>query len=258
VDDRSEPTKLILENHVPEKLYLEKINKLPPRLQHIPALDRGRPPRVRGPGVRSDNSNTQFAALALWAARRRGLPLERTLALVVKRFRTSQSPTGGWGYGYGYTVGSGHNWFGSPTMTCAGLLGLAVGHGLAADIKGGGKGDGKDEAVARALKALSTGIGQEPKWSKRLGQDRFNLYLLWSVERVGVLYRLGKIGKVDWYTWGVDILLEHQLDDGSWCGYGYAGSDKTTDTCLALLFLKRVNLTQDLTQKLRLDVPDGE
>src|SRR5262249_20667033 len=153
----------------------------------LPVLDQGNKDPKQGPGVKSDNSNTQFAILALWAGRRHGVPLERTLALVVKRFRTSQYPTGGWNYGYAYTVGPENqkktrNWTGTASMTCAGLLGLAVGHGLAVDIKAGGGGTGKDEAVERALQALSTGIGHNPPWSKRLQQERYNLYLLWSVE----------------------------------------------------------------------------
>ena len=38
----------------------------------------------------TDNSNTQFAILALWAARRHDVPLSRTLQLMVRRFETSQ------------------------------------------------------------------------------------------------------------------------------------------------------------------------
>src|SRR5262249_46856572 len=56
-----------------------KLNKLPV-LQELPA---GQLPRDS-----SDNSNTQFAMLALWAAQRHGVPLDRTLARVDRRFRT--------------------------------------------------------------------------------------------------------------------------------------------------------------------------
>src|SRR5262249_39207659 len=46
----------------------------------------------------SDNSNTQFAILALWVAQRHGVPMERTLKLMVQRFRQSQNADGSWGY----------------------------------------------------------------------------------------------------------------------------------------------------------------
>ena len=43
-----------------------------------------------------------------------------------------------------------------------------------------------------------------------------DLYFLWSVERVGVIFDLQKIGGKDWYDWGVDIILANQQPDGSW------------------------------------------
>lgn len=80
-----------------------------------------------------DNSNTQFAILAVWLARKHGMKdeVEGALDLIEKRFRNSQSArTGGWGYngpaaqaqGIGIVEGSG-----SPSMYCAGLLGLSTG-----------------------------------------------------------------------------------------------------------------------------------
>src|SRR5262249_54910962 len=103
------------------------IKTLPARLQQIPALvaATGEPTKpnplvlMRWP---SDNSNTQFATLALWAARRHGLPVERSLELVAQRFRGSQLVDGRWRYSY-------PNGRLSPVMTGVGLIGLAVGHG---------------------------------------------------------------------------------------------------------------------------------
>src|SRR5439155_11286294 len=77
-----------------------------------------------GPFRGGDNSNTQFATLALWAARRQNLPVERALDLIVTRFRNSQNPDGSWSYS-GLTTQNR-----LPTMTGAGLLGMAVGYGL--------------------------------------------------------------------------------------------------------------------------------
>src|SRR5262249_42932411 len=48
--------------------------------------------------VLGDNSNTQFATLALWAGRRYGVPTQEALKRTEARFRTSQATDGTWGY----------------------------------------------------------------------------------------------------------------------------------------------------------------
>lgn len=66
-----------------------------------------------------DNSNTQFAVIAAWVAGRHAVPIRDCVARFDNRFQRTQDPqSGGWGY----------NGFGSatPSMTCAGLLGLAI------------------------------------------------------------------------------------------------------------------------------------
>jgi hypothetical protein len=80
-----------------------------------------------------------------------------------------------------------------------------------------------------------------------------NLYFLWSLERVGVLYDLPLIGDKDWYRWGAEILVANQQPQGSWTNGGYAGAEPPIDTSLALLFLKRAILVQHLGKKLKLD-----
>jgi hypothetical protein len=81
------------------------------------------------------------------------------------------------------------------------------------------------------------------------------LYFLWSIERIGVLYDQKLIAGKDWYGWGSALLVAGQNPDGSWLGGQYHGMSPHVDTCLALLFLKRVNLVQDLTDSLRLATP---
>jgi hypothetical protein len=224
------------------------LQALPPRLRPVPAVQALAP--TANPGIaglsQSDNSNTQFAILGLWAAGRHDLPLERALALIVRRFRTSQNGDGGWGYHY--QAGNVHT---TPAMTAAGLLGLAVGHGLTIAKPGGPapKETIQDPAIDRGLETLSKQI------SKRQGANRrvrlnINLYLLWSLERVCVIYNLRTISNKDWYTWGAELLLDHQEDDGRWQTGVYYGSTPITDTCFALLFLKRANLAKDLSEKL--------
>lgn len=66
-----------------------------------------------------DNSNTQFALMATWVAGRHAVPIRETAGLIDNRFLRTQDPQT-WGWGYAGFGGS------SPSMTCAGLLGLAV------------------------------------------------------------------------------------------------------------------------------------
>jgi hypothetical protein len=81
-----------------------------------------------------------------------------------------------------------------------------------------------------------------------IGADSWgDLYFLWSVERVGVVFDLKTINGKDWYNWGADIIMQFQRPDGSW-NDRFPG---ICDTCFALLFLKRVNIAKDLTNKLR-------
>jgi hypothetical protein len=258
--DTPDSTQLALDTARPAPKKADgQIAGLPPPLQNLPVL--GLPVESKRPAVRSDNSNTQFAILAVWAARRHGLPLERTLAMVAKRFRTSQYADGMWGYGYTYTVGRKviPQYFGKPphAMTCAGLLGLAVGRGLAG-IKDPEYLSGRDEAVEKGLRAVAAGIPRAARYSKTRDRTEYDLYLLWSVERVAMLYKLPRIGGKPWYSWGVNILLKEQQKDGSWYGYDFHGSSPVVDTSLALLFLKRVNLARDLSNKLALDLTDQE
>jgi hypothetical protein len=144
-------------------------------------------------------------------------------------------------------------------MTAAGLVGLAVGLGLAEE-------DGaardpkevppKDPAIEKGLRALAAAIdpaGKRP--GKGGGRGEVNLYFLWTLERVGVLYNLRQIDGKDWYRWGAESLVEVQKADGSWREGGYPGSMPayemaSVDTCFALLFLKRANLVQDLSRRL--------
>jgi hypothetical protein len=232
---------------------------------------------------RPDNSNTQFATLALWVARRHSLPVDNSLRAVERHFRVTQNADGGWSYGE--LTGGPIATLSTPTMTCAGLLGIAVGFGVANDKaqeKGGtGRNLSKDSALQAALRALSSQIGtpleklagdtavaarQAPRPGGRRGlgpPDRGGFggrpiarnrssgvsgkafYFLWSLERVAVALNLDTIGKKDWYGWGSDVLIATQSDDGIWGGdYAEGG----VDTCFALLFLKRANFASDLSK----------
>jgi hypothetical protein len=225
--------------------------RLPQSVKRIPALNPKPEAAFRNPD-NTDNSNTQFAVLAMLAASRHEVPTERCLALIARRFRTSQNLAGGWGYYY-HPRGQGA---GTPAMIGVGLLGLAVGHGLTGRPGSGDRQLVQDPAIQRALRSLGDQIGKplgstkQPRAKTAKHRQPVNLYFLWSLERVGVLYNLPTIADKDWYAWGAELLVDHQKRDGSWFNGGYPGSMAIADTSLALLFLKRANLAKDLSSKL--------
>jgi hypothetical protein len=267
VGSREPPRLTLVQRRDPRNLPVEIQKQLQIINRQAPAKGGG----GRGGELgRDDNSNTQFAILGLWVIRRYGIVADNALARLDARYRHSQNPDGGWGYHYSSGGGQSQS---TGAMTCAGLLGLAVQHGavnesrLRTDPKGADKpplprsvpsDPAKDAAVRRGLLALGTTIGQPvgnkggkgkggPPIVARGPAIRKGYYYLWSVERVAVAYGLATIGNKDWYSWGAELLLASQDRDGSW--HGEYGAD--VDTSFALLFLRRVNLTRDLTASLK-------
>lgn len=230
-----------------------------------------------------DNSNTQFAVLGLWAARRHGVPVDHTLTVLEKRLRNLQTANGGWGYD---TVGAGamHT---TGSMTCAALLGLAITSGnrgersmRAATLNPDGTlkpattsearkipnplndgqvqkgfqylgqlinssisaGGGRPGAGGKPPAAIPPGGGNAgAPFGEKLVDD---LYFMWSLERICMVYGVSQIGGRDWYAWGVDGVLAGQRQDGSWPRGKWA---ENVDTCFALMFLCRSNIVKDLS-----------
>lgn len=224
-------------------VYQWYFNKPPP--QNLPSIN---PAEALGSGQgfgRPDNSNTQFSLLALWAARRHGVPTERALMAAANRHSRSQNADGGWSYfdNEGGLGAGGPTSRSVPTMTCVGLLGLAMGH-ASTPVKGGASAKTADNpAIGKGLEKLGEHISIE---------EMNNFYLLWSVERVGMLYNLKTIGNKEWYDVGVEVVLPLQQQPGNWNARNYLGSTPALDTCFALLFLRRSNLVQDLSERLPL------
>jgi hypothetical protein len=139
-------------------------------------------------------------------------------------------------------------------MTAAGLLGLAVGYGLDSEKKGttrekSGKAVANmatDEILQKGFKVLAGKVGY-PGRDKETPPE---MYFLWSVERVAVLYQLARLNGKDWYRWGLEILTGNQHGSGKWFINSGPGCSDVVDTSFALLFLQRANLAQDLTEKI--------
>jgi hypothetical protein len=198
--------------------------------------------------VKGDNSNTHLALLALWVARRAGMPTERALARGEARYRAMQAPSGGWVYAQPGAE------MPSASMTSAGLLSLAIGHAVRPPNAPKMDPD-KDTGLKGALVAISASIGEPGQERDKLvlQQGGKTYYFLWTLERVGLIYGLKTIGGKDWHAWGTDLLLANQNADGSWRGEFEKGG---CDTCFALLFLKKANIAEDLSSKLKDKVKD--
>src|SRR5262249_52312846 len=143
--------------------------------------------------------------------RKYDIPVEKTVALVDYRFLSSQQADGGWGY---LAKDKSTN-----TMTCAGLIGLAVGYGSYNDTLGPAWRLGKtlrdDPAPQKGLDFLGKFIGEEPAdWAQPVPLE--NLYFIWSVEEVGMVYSQKEIGGKEWYPWAAHMLVVNQQPDGSW------------------------------------------
>jgi hypothetical protein len=219
-------------------------------------LEAGSPP-PGAPGGFYSMSNSQFAMLALWGARKHGLPVRETLLRAAAHFHRSQFPDGHWIYDNAYNPGV--LW---TTATAAGLMALAMEKALLEDSEFQRTGPAvkapeKRADVAKAFEFVGRSVGRkkgDPGGASHgyagtiFQADAWgDLYYLWTIERLGMIYGMARIEGKDWYEWGYPIVLEHQKPDGSW-------KDKhqpQVDTCFALLFLKRANLAQDLAAKLQ-------
>jgi hypothetical protein len=212
----------------------------------INEMKKGFRPQMLGGGVKSDNSNTQFAALAIWIGRRHGVPVDDALKQILRRFENEQNGDGGWSYERLGFAPQGAGGGSTPTMTCAGLIGLAVGHG--AELDGARPPNlNKDEHVVRALQALGGTVG-----NAAIPVTPRAYYYFWSLERVGVIYQLDTIGGRNWYNWVSNVLVKADDGSGVWRGEYHWGPD----TCFALLALKKANVAKDLSTKMRGKIAD--
>jgi len=254
--------------------------------------------------ITDDNSNTQFAILAVWMARKYGVPVESALDLIEKRFLATQNAqTGGWAYS-GLSTGDSSS---SPSMHCAGLIGLSTAVARREERRAKEEADKKDPPLKKgANPAAQQNVddpffnpprpgGNDPKKAKAQprhvdhrdravqlgfaglgailaesakagrgalvlaseGHGRHDLYFFWSLERVGVIYGVDKIGGVDWYAAGAHTLVHTQARDGSWSPAGVGGASfysPELDTAFAVLFLTRSNLARDLAGRVQKEV----
>jgi hypothetical protein len=233
--------------------------------------------------VNDDNSNTQFAVIAAWVAGRHAVPIRECVAKFDSRFQRTQDPqSGGWAY----------NGFGpaTPSMTCAGLLGLAIAFASKSTVqleseKAPPKKDDKADDDDPFTRPPAPGSdGSKPPEKEKPAEDVFARRRKAAVDRG--LSALGRIlaqnragggsganshGGVDdlYFYWSVErVGVAYNLErigGVDWYEWGapnviatqaadgsWASSyGNEVGTSFAILFLTRANFAVDLTAKLK-------
>jgi hypothetical protein len=186
-----------------------------------------------------DNSNSQFALLALHEAERAGIQVsDKTWRLARAYWEDCQNPDGSWGY---YKPASG-----TGSMTCAGITSLVIAADRVErpDAKVVGEkilccARGESEAEDRVEKGLHW-MGTYFSVSRNPGSPSWLLYYLYGMERVGRLTARRFIGRADWYREGAKFLIDRQDKlSGFWSGAGAAEESRLIGTSFALLFLSK-------------------
>lgn len=168
-----------------------------------------------------DNSNAQFGLLGLWAATIAGVKVPTSAWDRAEGWwKKGQSTDGGWGYG-GKDLSYG-------SMTCAGIAAMSI------CGRGRGEPSRNDGPAGGGLRWLGNNFSV--KENPRCGQ--WTYYYLYSLERAGSITGQKQIAGRDWYQAGARFLVDNQHADGSW-----QEQDPITDTCFAILFLKRATLS---------------
>jgi hypothetical protein len=185
--------------------------------------------RVKGSGLgHTDNSNTQFAVMALDAASNAGAKIpDKIWTEIADYFQRCQQPDGGWCYNNPRIAGS------TLSMTSAGVSCLAI---VARHLKGDG---------ARAFQKEIDKACNKMSGMLVIKDRQAPYYTLHSMARAGKLTGKNEFGAtantpgVNWRDVGLKFVLAHQEADGSWKGEGALENNRVVATSFALLFLSR-------------------
>jgi hypothetical protein len=198
-----------------------------------------------------DNSCTQFGVLGLWVASRYNVPIEDAMAEVASRFLEGQNADGGWGYQPPTAdKAEAGNTATRNTMSCAGLFSLTVARATRIrqqqkDRTSTGGEQRGEKSTLLADPVYSKGFTKVGEFAKGINNGS-GKYFLWSVERIGVLLGLEKLGEADWFAQGSEALVKTQRPDGSWS----EGKEALSDAAFSILFLRKANLGSDISRLL--------
>jgi hypothetical protein len=206
----------------------------------------------------TDNSNSQYALLGLYAGKQAGAKIDLEVWDSIFRYyvdtqvsakdnRWNRDHWGGWVYSYEYDRRPP-----SLTMTIAGLCGVEIAGQELNAARRKLAADGSDpqcgvypenEPIRKALEWL--GEGNAPGGKRfRFFDPAHTFYNVYGIERAGRLTGRRIICGQDWYRNGCEFLLNHdgcrQHDDGSWYDTrGQPDASINISTSFALLFLSK-------------------
>lgn len=190
------------------------------------------------PRAGGDNSNTQFALLALHEAARVGVDVnEQTWRRALAHWEQTQNADGSWGYQTGQP--------GSGSMTCAGIAAMVI---VTARLNDGNATATDGRVLCCQEQPEIDSLARAIDWMGRNFSIRSNpgrgqtwlLYYLYGVERAGRLTAQRYFGQHDWYREGVDMLVRSQDNlSGFWRGVGHGENNPHVATSLALLFMAK-------------------
>ncbi len=190
-----------------------------------------------------DNSNTQYALLALNAANEVGIPVKQNVwDLSREYFEASQRGDGGWGY---YPHASDPT---SGSMTCAGISSLIISGLKRYEGQEILRPNGKVENCGKV--ASNPHLQRGIDWLAghfRVGQNYpkdqlWKFYYLYGLERTGRLAGVRYFGDNDWYRLGAEHLVHSDQRDrieGFWTGRDATERSPEIATSFALLFLAK-------------------
>jgi hypothetical protein len=192
----------------------------------------------KGP-ARGDNSNSQYAALGLRACHDAGIVIPPEILESAEKWW--RDGTGGEGWGY---LNKGDAGYGSMTAGAVGALTIYQ------FIQG--RQWMKDKDVVSGMDWLGKHftLTENPgPHDADGGQNGWQYYYLYALERAGIFYGTETMGNHEWYPEGAQYLLTMQAADGSWTSKG--ADHSIWDTCFAILFLRRA--TRPLTDVASMD-----
>jgi hypothetical protein len=181
-----------------------------------------------------DESNSQFAVLALWEASKLGISIPEACFQKGQQYWETNAIGEGWGYGgRGQPTGS---------MTCAGIASMIILQDASAgsdasiqdkSIQCCGNQNNKSFNLDRPLQWLAKNFSA----TNNPNAAAHTYYYLYALERVGRLTGQRLIGERDWYREGCKFLLNSQGVGGFF--QGGTGEEAVTATSMALLFLSK-------------------
>lgn len=199
-----------------------------------------------GAGRRTaDNSNAQFAMLALYEAERVGVSAnDHTWLLAKKYWEKRQNTDGAWAY-RGYR----NKYNGAGSMTCAGITSLIIANDTLQASDARATGDrvecclsSKHRDAVRIERAINW-LGKHYSMTRNHSKTHF-FYYLYGLERAGRLTARRFIPlptrRSDWYREGADLLVQSQDQlAGFWTEENLKEHGRLIGTSFALLFLSK-------------------